>query len=188
MVPGGPSPDTHARERTIGAIERFEEQMLPHLDDAYNLARHLMRNDHDAEDVVQEAYLRAHKYFHSFRGDRPRAWLLAIVRHTAFSLRRRDRIATLTTEFNDELHSDTDPGAGPERDLDRQDSAERVHRALDQLPPRFREILVLREMQDLSYDEIARIIRAPLGTVMSRLSRARARLAQLLTGTPEVAR
>lgn len=160
--------------------------MLPYLDDAFNLARHLMRNDHDAEDVVQEAYLRAHRYFHTFRGARPRAWLLAIVRHTAFSLRRRDRLATLTTEFSDELHSDPASTAGPERDLDRRESADRVHEALDELPARYREVLVLREMQDLSYEEIGRIIQVPLGTVMSRLSRARARFAQLLTGRPEV--
>jgi len=158
----------------------------PHLDDAYNLARHLMRNDHDAEDVVQEAYLRAHKYFHSFRGSRPRAWLFAIVRHTAYSLRRRDRMATLTTEFNDELHTDVTAVSGPDRDLDRRESADLVHAALDQLPPRFREVLVLREMQDLTYEEIGRIVRAPLGTVMSRLSRARARFAQALTGVQEV--
>ena len=175
-----------SRERIIGAIERFEEQLLPHLDDAYNLARHLMRNDHDAEDVVQEAYLRAFRYFHAFRGERPRAWLLAIVRHTAFNLRRRDRMAALTLEFNDNQHSDPASDAGPARDLDRRESADRVREALEELPPRFREVLVLREMQDLSYEEIGRIIRAPIGTVMSRLSRARAKFAQLLTGTPEV--
>jgi RNA polymerase sigma-70 factor (ECF subfamily) len=169
------------RESPIGAIERFEELALPYLDDAYNLARHLTRNDHDAEDVVQEAYLRAHRYFDGFRGENPRAWLLAIVRHTAYSARRRDRLATLTTEFNDELHSVAVSGHGPERDLDRRETAERVQAALDELPPRFREVLVLREMQDLTYDQIARIVRAPIGTVMSRLSRARGRLEQLLT-------
>lgn len=159
--------------------------MLPHLDDAFNLARHLMRDDHDAEDVVQEAYLRAFRYFGAFRGAQPRAWLLAIVRHTAFSRRRKDRWLTLTTEFNDDLHSDEAPRPDPERELDRQEAAERVHRALDQLPARDREVLVLRELKDLTYGEIGRIIRAPIGTVMSRLSRARARLAQALRGPNE---
>ncbi len=160
--------------------------MLPHLDDAYNLARHLMRDDHDAQDVVQDAYLRALRYFDSFRGTHARAWLLAIVRHTAYTLRRRGRLGALTTEFSDELHSDVAMEPGPERDLDRQDAVDRVHLALDELPARFREVLVLREMQDLSYEEIARIVRAPIGTVMSRLSRARARLAQALTRATEV--
>lgn len=160
--------------------------MLPHLDDAHNLARHLMRDDHDAQDVVQEAYLRALKYFGAFRGTHARAWLLAIVRHTAYTHRRRGRIAALTTEFSDELHSHSAAAQGPERDLDRQDAADRVHLALDELPTRFREVLVLRELKDLSYEEIARIVRVPIGTVMSRLSRARARLAQALTRVTEV--
>ena len=172
----------------VGAAERFEEQMLPHLDAAYNLARHLTRNDHDAEDVVQEAYLRALRYFDAFRGTNARAWLLAIVRHTTYTRRRRDQMAAITTEFNDELHSGAVEGQGPERDLDRRETAARVQSALDRLPPRFREVLVLRELEDLSYEEIARIVRAPIGTVMSRLSRARARLEQVLAaeggGTP----
>jgi RNA polymerase sigma-70 factor (ECF subfamily) len=167
---------------------RFEEQMLPHLAAAYNLARHLTRNEHDAEDVVQEAYLRALRHFDSFRGQHPKAWLLAIVRHTTYSRRRRDQVAAITTEFNEELHSDALEGAGPERDLDRRETAARLESALDGLPPQFREVLVLRELEDLPYEEIGRIVRAPIGTVMSRLSRARARLAQALApagdGTP----
>jgi len=155
--------------------------MLPHLDAAFNLARHLTRDDHDAEDVVQDAYLRALRYFDAFRGRNARGWLLAIVRHTAFSRRRRDPMAAITTEFNDELHSDAGGPPGPERDLDRRETASRVQQALDRLPPRFREVLVLRELEELSYDEIGRIVRAPIGTVMSRLSRARARLAQALS-------
>jgi len=159
---------------------QFEEQMLPHLDAAYNLARHLSRNEHDAEDVVQEAYLRAVRHFDSFRGANPRAWLLAIVRHTAFSKRRREPLAAITTEFNEDLHSEVNEDAGPERDFDRAESADRVQAALETLPPQFREVLVLRELEDLSYDDISRIVRAPIGTVMSRLSRARTRLAQAL--------
>ena len=165
---------------TIDTLERFEAQVLPHLDDAYNLARHLVRNDHDAEDVVQEAFLRAHRFFGSFRGEDARPWLLAIVRNTAWSLRRRDRTALLTTEFSDELHSAAVEHAGPAADLDRREAAERVQAALDALPAPFREVLVLREMRDLTYDQIARIARVPVGTVMSRLARGRKRLEQLL--------
>ncbi len=161
-------------------IERFETEMLPHLDDAYNLARYLVRNDHDAEDIVQEAYLRAFKYFGSFQGRNGRAWLLAIVRHTAFTVRRRDRLATLTTEFSEELHGAEIDSASAVQTLEAEESTVRLHAALDELPNRFREVLVLRELQELSYEEIARIVRAPIGTVMSRLSRARARLAALL--------
>jgi RNA polymerase sigma-70 factor (ECF subfamily) len=155
--------------------------MLPHLDAAFNLARHLTRNHHDAEDVVQEAYLRALRYFGAFRGGNPRAWLLAIVRHTAYSRRRHTRLATITTEFNEEIHSETAAESGPERDFARAGAAADIEAALDQLPPRFREVLVLRDLEDLSYDEISRVVRVPVGTVMSRLSRARERLKRALT-------
>ena len=164
-----------------GTTARFEEQMLPHLDAAYNLARHLARNDHDAEDITQEAYLRALRYFDAFRGENARAWLLAIVRHTAYTRRRRDQVASITTEFNEELHSEARADQGPERDLARADAAATVRAALDRLPPKFREVLVLRELEELSYEEISRVVRAPLGTVMSRLSRARERLQQALS-------
>jgi RNA polymerase sigma factor (sigma-70 family) len=171
-----------------GINERFEEQMLPHLDAAYNLARHLTRNDHDAEDAVQEAYLRALRYFSAFRGDNARAWLLAIVRHTTYTRHRRDQMAAITTEFNEESHSRPVEGHGPERDLDRGEAVGRVQSALDTLPARFREVLVLRELEDLPYEEISRIVRAPIGTVMSRLSRARTRLAEALSSDGEGAR
>jgi RNA polymerase sigma-70 factor (ECF subfamily) len=155
--------------------------MVPHLDAAYNLARHLVRDPHDAEDVVQESYLRALRYFDAFHGTNARAWLLAIVRHTSFSRRKRLRMATLTTEFNEELHSPSVPEAGPERDVARAEAKDRVTEALDTLPAKFREVLVLRELEDLSYEDISRIVRAPIGTVMSRLSRARERLQRALT-------
>lgn len=164
----------------VDSASRFEEQLLPHMDAAYNLARHLTRNDHDAEDVVQEAYLRALRYFGAFRGENGRAWLLAIVSHTAFTSHRRNRLAVITSEFNDELHSAAAEHEGPERDLEHRDSAARLESALDQLHPRYREVLVLRELEGLSYEEIGRIVRAPAGTVMSRLSRARARLTAIL--------
>jgi RNA polymerase sigma-70 factor, ECF subfamily len=161
--------------------------MLPHLDAAWNLARHLMRNDADAEDVVQDALLRALRFFNDFRGENPRGWLLAIVRHAAHSQRRRDRVAAITTEFNEVVHSDADAGADPAHHVERQDAARALDAALDRLPAQFREVLVLRELESLSYDEIARIVRAPIGTVMSRLSRARARLTRLLTTDSEAA-
>ena len=158
---------------------RFEQETLPHLDAAYNLARHLLRTKEDAEDVVQEAYLRALRHYGTFRGANPRAWLLAIVRHTAYSRGRRLRMAALTAEFNEEIHSDAGD-AGIPRELERSETASLVHRALDLLPARFREVLVLRELEELSYDDISRIVRVPVGTVMSRLSRARARLERAL--------
>ena len=159
---------------------RFEAEMLQHLDAAYNLARHLTRHPQDAEDVVQEAYLRALKYFDGFRGANARAWLLAIVRHTAWSRQRKNRVAAITTEFNEALHSEQVADRGPERDLARSDARQQVEAALDQLPAKFREVLVLRELEDLSYEEISRVVRSPVGTVMSRLSRARERFQQLL--------
>ena len=161
--------------------------MLPHLDAAYTLARYLTRNEHDAEDIVQDAYLRALKYFDGYRGDgdtSARAWLLAIVRNTAHSSRKRGRIDALTTEFDDTEHSlaamDDRPGDARERGDARGDAKETLDRALDRLPPEFREAIVLRELQGLSYKEISAVAGVPVGTVMSRLSRARTRLQEAL--------
>ena len=161
--------------------------MLPHLDAAYTLARYLTRNEHDAEDIVQDAYLRALKYFDGYRGDgdtSARAWLLAIVRNTAHSSRKRGRIDALTTEFDDTEHSlaamDDRPDDALERGDARGDVKETLDRALDRLPPEFREAIVLRELQGLSYKEISAVAGVPVGTVMSRLSRARTRLHEAL--------
>ena len=166
-------------------LERFEAVVLPHLDAAYTVARYLMRNDHDAQDVVQEAYLRALKYFDGFRGggaaeDDGRAWLLAIVRNTAYTWRRRHRTDTLTTEFNEELHSESAAEEHPEAALLRTAARESLREALDRLPPEFREVIVLRELEGLSYKEISDVAGVPVGTVMSRLSRARKRLQDAL--------
>src|SRR3989442_12273578 len=141
-------------------LERFEAVVLPHLDAAYTLARYLMRSDHDAQDVVQEAYLRALKYFGGFRGggaaeDDGRAWLLAIVRNTAYTSHRRYRAATLATEFNEELHSESAAEEHPEAALLRTAARESPREALDRLPPEFREVIVLRELEGLSYKEIS---------------------------------
>ena len=157
------------------AQARFEAVVLPHLDAAYTLARYLMRNAQDAEDVVQDACLRALKYFEGFRGEATsaRAWLLTIVRNTAHSWHKRHRPDALTTEFDETEHSDTVAG-------DHVDAKETLGRALERLAPEFREAIVLRELQGLSYKEISDVAGVPVGTVMSRLSRARARLQEAL--------
>ena len=164
-------------------LARFEAVVLPHLDAAYTLARWLTRNDHDAEDVTQEASLRALRYFNGFRGTGEgsgRAWLLAIVRHTAYSWRRGGGAGALETEFDEAEHSGAVADHNPEADLLRRDARASFRRILDRLPPEFREVIVLRELQGLSYKEIGEVAGVPVGTVMSRLSRARARLEEAL--------
>jgi len=155
---------------------RFEQQVLPHLDAAFNLARWLTRNDHDAEDVVQEAMLRAYRFFDALRGE-ARPWLLAIVRNACFSWLQANRPAELQAIDRMEQESDAPgPEALAARDLDRR----RVNEAIAALPVQFREVLVLRELEDLAYKDIARIAEIPIGTVMSRLARARRLLAESL--------
>jgi len=171
-------------------LERFEAIVLPHLDAAYSLARYLTRNDDDAQDVVQDAYLRALKYFGGFRGGGAdggdgRAWLLAIVRNTAYTWRRRHRADALATEFDEELHSDAVAEQHPASALERDSARESLHRALDRLPRELREVIVLRELEGLSYKEIGDVTGVPMGTVMSRLSRARRRLQEALRAEPE---
>jgi RNA polymerase sigma-70 factor (ECF subfamily) len=151
--------------------------VLPHLSAAYTLARYLTRNDQDAQDVVQDAYLRALKHFDGFRGEAgtgARAWLLAIVRNTAYSARRRHRPEDSATEFDEAVHSDAVADEHPEAALLRTAAQDALRRALDGLAPEFREVIVLRELEGLSYKEISDVAGVPIGTVMSRLSRARA--------------
>lgn len=159
-------------------IERFEAVALPHLDAAYTLARYLMRDDAAAQDVVQEAFLRALKYFDRYKGGDARAWVLAIVRNTSHTWHRRERERPV--EFDEAVHSESAEGNTPEAALLRAADRAMVRRALDQLPLELRETIVLREIQGLSYKEIASVAGIPIGTVMSRLSRARGRLEQLL--------
>ena len=155
---------------------------MRHLDAAYNLARWLTRDIHDAEDIVQEAYLRAYKRFSTFRGGDGRAWLLAIVRNCAYDLLRSNGTILYGDAFDDEGHIAKAPSScDPEATLLREEKAEQVKSALENLLPQYREVLILREMEELSYSEIATTIGVPLGTVMSRLSRARIRLHQNLT-------
>jgi RNA polymerase sigma-70 factor (ECF subfamily) len=160
---------------------QFEELVLPHLDAAYNLARWLTGNEHDAEDVVQDAFVRAFKFFGGFRGGNCRSWLLTIVRNTAYSWLEKNRGRHPADEFNEEVHATEDESANPEAQLLLQADREQVRQAVEQLPAEFREVIVLRELEDLSYREIAGIAGIPIGTVMSRLARARKILQQTLS-------
>jgi RNA polymerase sigma factor (sigma-70 family) len=160
-------------------VARFERAILPHLDAAYNVARWLTRNDHDAEDVVQEAYLRAFRFFGGFHGVDGRAWLLTIVRNTANTWLTKNRPPEPTVAFDEEKYSRS-PVRSPEAALVQAEDTELLHRAIEELPREFREVIVLRELEGLSYKEIAGITAVPLGTVMSRLARARERLEQRL--------
>jgi len=161
---------------------RFEQVAMPHMDAVYNLARWLTGDAHDAQDVAQEAMLRAYRFFPGFRGDDARAWMLKIVRNTYYTQWRQDRAHERAAEFDEELHSlggdDALPAMGrvdanPESIVARAEDVRLLDRALAALPVEFREALVLRELEDLSYKEIAAALDIPIGTVMSRLARAR---------------
>ena len=156
-------------------VERFEQLMLPVLDAAYNLARWLTHNEHDAEDVVQEAYLRAFKFFDTFDGRDPRVWFLAIVRNTCFTFFRKDR-RDEQEEFDEQMQMPQTAFPDAEEQLVRDVDVNLLRKALEELPPDYREVLVLREFEELSYKEIAAMLSVPIGTVMSRLTRARQRL------------
>ena len=160
--------------------ERFEQVVLPHLDAAYNLARWLIRSPADAEDVVQEAFLRALRFFDGFRGGDSRAWLLKIVRNTCYSWVRKNRPAEFSDEFDETVHSGESLGEDVEAKLVSRAESERVRKALGTLPVAFREVLVLREIERLSYKEISDVTGVSMGTVMSSLSRARQRLREEL--------
>lgn len=164
-------------------LTEFERQVLPYLDAAYNLARFLMRNDEDAEDVVQEAALRAFRFFDSFRGENSRAWFLSIVRNTAFTTLKRNRMNEETVEFDEELHGGQIPPLNAGIALDRVHDQQTVRAAIEQLPAEFREAITLRELEGLSYKEIADVAGVPIGTIMSRLARARRQLQVLLSKT-----
>ena len=163
-------------------LKSFEQTVLPHLDAAYNLARWLAGNDHDAQDVAQEACLRALKFFGSFRGDNARAWLLTIVRNTFYTwLRKTARRKTLWNSAMKLWRSKTFR-VNAEILNSRLGDAEAVRRAIEELPVEFREIVILREMEGFSYKEIAELADVPIGTVMSRLARARRQLQKRLAG------
>ena len=159
-------------------LASFEEMMLPHMDAAHNLAKWLLRNEQDAQDVVQEAYLRAFKSFGGFHGSNGRAWLLTIVRNTSYTLLKKNRAVDLTTPFDEEIHASGHESVSPATILEHGEDADLIRQVMDELPVEFREILTLRHMEGLSYSEIADIAQLAPGTVMSRLARARARLKQ----------
>ncbi len=163
-----------------GDLTSFEEIMLPHLDAAYNLAKWLLRKEQDAQDVVQEAFLRAFKSFAGFHGSNGRAWLLTIVRNTSYTFLKKNRVADLTTPFDEEIHASADESVGAATILERNEDAELIREAMDELPAELREILTLRHQEDRSYKEIADIVQIPPGTVMSRLARARGKLKERL--------
>jgi RNA polymerase sigma-70 factor, ECF subfamily len=158
----------------------FDQAVLPHLDAAYNLARWLTRNTQEAEDAVQEACLRAFRFFPGFRGGDARAWLMKIVRNTCFTLSHSNRKFQDATEFDENLFSLDSCAPNPEQAALQNDRDNRVRKALEKLPVNFREILILREFEGMSYREIAYITGMPAGTVMSTLSRARDRLRHAL--------
>jgi RNA polymerase sigma-70 factor, ECF subfamily len=160
-------------------VRAFENAVLPHLDAAYTLARYLLRDEDDARDAVQDACLRALKYFRESQVTDVRAWFLQIVRNTCHTMRGRSSARAEATEYDDNIHTpaaEDDPG--PE--LPPGITPESVRNAVSHLPVKFREVLILREVQACSYEEIATIVNVPVGTVMSRLSRARRRVRQAL--------
>ena len=164
-------------------LNEFERKVLTHLDAAYNLARILMRNERDAEDVVQEASLRAFRFFDNFRGENSRAWFLRIVRNTSFTVLKKNRPDEMNIAFDEELHGGQTPPMDAGMALDRAQDRQMVRAAIEQLPPEFREAIALRELEGASYKEIADIVGVPIGTVMSRLARARRQLQLILSKT-----
>ena len=161
-------------------LERFERELLPLMDDAYTLARYLARDPHDAQDVVQEAYLRALRYFDTYRGGDARAWFLTIVRHSCYTLRRTRLAAPEVQPAADTPAAEAPAADAADRGALDADLRATLSRALDTLAPEFREAVVLRDVHGLSYREIARVAGVPIGTVMSRLARARKRLQSAL--------
>jgi RNA polymerase sigma-70 factor (ECF subfamily) len=165
----------------MARLARFEAQVLPHLDAAYNLARWITRNDHDAEDVVQEAFLRAMRYFDGMKGAEARPWLLAIVRNTCYTWLEKNRPGDLVglddaapfAADTRSLHDASPDDGNPEVVLLQSANRKLVNQALEELPVGYREVVVMREIEDLSYKEIATVAGIPLGTVMSRLARGR---------------
>jgi RNA polymerase sigma-70 factor (ECF subfamily) len=162
----------------------FEAVVVPHLDAAFNYARWLTGNEADAEDVVQDAAVRAFRFFSSLRGEDARAWLLTIVRRAWYARLSSQRAGAASTEYDEMADTRPDKSLGPEALVMQRQTVERVRRAVEQLPVDCREIIVLRELEGLSYKEIAAVVGIPIGTVMSRLARARERLLAVLDPTP----
>jgi len=162
-------------------LRLFEEIILPHMDAAYNLARWLTRNEHDSQDVVQEAYLRAFRFFDSYKGGDGKSWLLEVVRNTCFTWHRRERRNLATVVFDEAAHTSC---VRPNQEEALVDAANRtiLQNCIERLPEAFREVLVMRDLEEMSYRQIAEVTGLPTGTVMSRLSRARKRLEECASG------
>ena len=159
----------------------FTNTIIPHLDAAYNLARWLARNEYDAEDIVQDSFVRAYSYFNSFSGNNGKAWMLAIVRNTFYTWHQKQQVRQ-SIEVSGELPDDQITyEQTPDIELETKDKQEAVRSALHALPPEFREVIILRELESMSYKEIASMIRIPIGTVMSRIARGREMLRTLLS-------
>jgi RNA polymerase sigma-70 factor, ECF subfamily len=154
----------------------FEKLMLPHLDAAYNLASWLLRDPHDAQDAVQDACIRAYRAFDRFQGANGRAWLLTIVRNVCYSQLRQNRRGPAEVAFEDEVHGSTQDHADANELAWHEIKSAQLHKALERLPAEFREVIVLHEIEGLAYRQIAEVAGIPIGTVMSRLARARGRL------------
>jgi RNA polymerase sigma-70 factor (ECF subfamily) len=163
-------------EGSAAKLELFEKIVLPHLNAAHNLARWLTRNPADAEDIVQESYLRAFRFFDGYRGGDAKAWLLAVVRNTCLTWRRQKTRAAATEPFDETTHHPGDAEATPEEKLVVADKVGVLRDCIESLPVEFREVIVMRELEEMSYQQISEAASLPAGTVMSRLSRARKRL------------
>ncbi len=157
-------------------LRLFEELILPHLDAAYNLARWLTRNEHDAQDVVQEAYLRAFRFFDGYRGGDGKSWLLEIVRNTCSTWRRREKRNLTSVAFDEAAHTPGGDSPNAEEALVEAGNRTVLQNCLEKLPEAFREVVVMRDLEEMSYRQIGEVTGLPAGTVMSRLSRARKRL------------
>jgi RNA polymerase sigma factor (sigma-70 family) len=166
--------------QAVGWGGRFEQIVMPHMDAAYNLARWLVRNPQDAQDIVQESYLRAYKFFPGFQGGDARAWLLKIVRNTSYAFFEKNRPASQAEEFDEKVHTREPTPLDAEAAMVSTAESRMLREALEELPLNFREILILRELEGLSYREVAEVVNVPIGTVMSSLARGRERLREVL--------
>jgi|SRR5579859_1510389 len=182
-ITNGPKSQSTTSVEEQNKLAQFEQHIMPHMNAAYNLARWLTSNDSDAQDIVQESYLRAFKYFGGFGGRESRGWLLRIVRNAFYDWLRKNRGAETSEPFDEEMHGVMNETQGPDGPLPLEKADhELLHKAIASLPLEFREILVLRELEGFSYNEISELANIPLGTVMSRLARARERLRTQLLG------
>ena len=188
MRSSGPIGEPSRGAGNAGNFGSFEDLLLPHLNAAYNFARWLTRDNQNAEDLVQDAYLRAWKSFDGFNGGDGKAWLLTIVRNACYTWIQRNRSSELMASFDEEMHSPSSRASDPEALLLEGADQELLKDALEELPVEFREVMVMREVEGLSYREIADVAGVPIGTVMSRLARARARLQQILAGSTVAAK